>query len=76
MVIILTLFLGLAPFSMAFIAGVDPIPEAHVLEKLKMLANLELIKPLDIFDLLLHSLPWAVLILKTYRTVMPSSSTE
>ena len=45
---------GLAPF----------LPEPHIWEKLKMLAAGELTKPIDIFDLALHGLPWLMLLLK------------
>jgi hypothetical protein len=45
---------GLAPF----------LPEPHIWEKLKMLAAEELTKPIDIFDLALHGLPWLLLLLK------------
>ena len=55
--VILALLLGLAPFT----------PEPHVWQKLKMLADGSLVKPLDIFDLFLHGLPWALLLLKLYR---------
>ena len=41
------ILLGLAPFR----------PEPHLLEKLRMLANGQLNRPLDIFDLLLHGAP-------------------
>jgi hypothetical protein len=51
------LLLGLAPFA----------PEPHVWEKLKMLMAGTLVKPLDIFDLLLHSAPFLVLVLKLQR---------
>jgi len=51
-----SLTLGLAPFVM---------PEPHVWQKLKMLADGTLSKPIDIFDLLMHGLPWVILILKT-----------
>jgi len=54
---VLCLTLGLAPFS----------PEPHVLEKLRLLANGELGRPLDMFDLLLHGAPWLLLILKLIR---------
>ena len=56
-VVLGALLLGLAPFT----------PEPHVWEKLKMLADGTLTKPLDIFDLLLHSAPFVVLILKIKR---------
>ncbi|MBE0575666.1 MAG: RND transporter [Desulfuromonadales bacterium] len=39
--------LGLAPFR----------PEPHLLEKLRMLAEGQLIRPVDIFDLILHGAP-------------------
>ena len=48
------ILLALAPFS----------PEPHLWEKLKMLAAGELVKPIDIFDLLLHGTPWILLLLK------------
>ena len=54
MLILICLTWGLAPF----------LPEPHIWEKLKMLAAGELGKPLDIFDLLLHGLPWLLLIAK------------
>ncbi|PLY14813.1 MAG: RND transporter [Sedimenticola sp.] len=57
LVIMAALLLGLAPF----------VPEPHVWEKLKMLADGTLVKPLDIFDLLLHGAPIVVLVLKLMR---------
>jgi hypothetical protein len=54
---LIALTLGLAPF----------VPEPHVWEKLKMLAAGELTRPIDIFDLLLHGVPWLLLGLKLYR---------
>lgn len=55
--IIISLLLGLAPF----------VPEPHVLEKIKMLFSGNLVKPIDIFDLLMHGTPWVLLGLKTIR---------
>lgn len=52
--LIIALTLGLAPF----------VPEPHVWEKLKMLTNGELQRPIDIFDLILHGTPWVLLGLK------------
>ena len=52
MAVIFSLLLGLAPF----------VPEPHVWEKLKMLADGTLSKPIDIFDLLMHVTPWLILI--------------
>lgn len=50
----------LAPFS----------PASHAIEKLTMLFNGQLSRPIDIFDLLFHLAPAMVLILKF---VMPTS---
>ncbi|HKI99448.1 MAG TPA: hypothetical protein VKB51_13330 [bacterium] len=52
--IVLCLTLGLAPF----------FPEPHLVEKLRMLFTGTLVKPIDIFDLLLHASPWALLATK------------
>jgi hypothetical protein len=52
--ILASLTLGLAPFT----------PEPHIWEKLKMLAGGTLTRPIDIFDLVLHGLPWLLLILR------------
>ena len=46
--------LGLAPF----------VPEPHIWQKLKMLAAGTLSRPVDIFDMLFHGLPWILLIAK------------
>ncbi len=51
------LTLGLAPF----------VPEPHIWEKLRLLANGQLSRPLDIFDLILHAAPWVLLALKLGR---------
>ena len=48
------LFLTFAPF----------VPEPHLWEKLQMLAAGTLVKPIDIFDLLLHGTPLVLLVLK------------
>lgn len=57
LVVIVALTLGLAPF----------VPEPHLWEKLKLVAAGALTRPIDIFDLLLHGLPWLVLIAKLAR---------
>lgn len=56
--------LGLAPFS----------PEPHIWEKLKMLAAGTLVKPLDIFDLAYHAIPWLVGLAKLVRAAMTSAA--
>jgi len=55
--VVISLILGLAPF----------MPEPHVWEKLKMLGEGTLSRPIDIFDLLLHGTPWLMLGLKIFR---------
>jgi len=65
LLVIASLTLGLAPFA----------PEPHVWEKLKMLSNGELHRPIDIFDLVLHGAPWLLLILKSIRQVTLSGRT-
>lgn len=57
LIILACLLLGLAPFT----------PEPHIWEKLKMLFNGTLVRPMDIFDLLLHGTPFVVLVLKLVR---------
>jgi hypothetical protein len=57
LIVLACLTLGLAPF----------FPEPHIWEKLKMLVAGNLVKPVDIFDLLMHAAPFAVLGLKLLR---------
>mgnify|MGYP001823390322 CR=1 FL=1 len=52
------IFILLSPFK--------PMP--HVLEKLIMLKNGTLTKPIDIFDLFYHLIPTIILLLKVYRS--------
>jgi hypothetical protein len=52
--VLLALTLGLAPY----------LPEPHLVEKLRMLKEGTLKRPLDIFDLVMHATPWVLLILK------------
>ena len=64
--IIISLTLGLAPFT----------PEPHVWEKLKMLFDGTLGKPIDIFDLLMHGTPWVLLGLKSIRYIGTNGKKE
>jgi hypothetical protein len=57
LIVLACLTLGLAPF----------FPEPHIWEKLKMLAAGDLVKPIDIFDLVMHAAPFVVLGLKRLR---------
>ena len=63
--VVLAVFMGLAPFA--------PMP--HVLEKLLMLSKGELVRPIDIFDLLFHLTPTILIMLKFTRKINDSSST-
>ena len=55
--VLVAVFMILAPFK--------PMP--HVVEKLIMLKNGTLTKPIDIFDLFYHLIPTIILLLKIYR---------
>ena len=57
LLIIITLFMLLAPFR--------PMP--HVAEKLMMLKDGTLSRPVDIFDLFYHLTPLFILMMKFYR---------
>jgi hypothetical protein len=50
----LALVLGLAPFR----------PEPHLIEKLGMLVHGTLSRPIDIFDLVMHGTPLALLVVR------------
>ncbi len=61
---------GIYILAFCLTLGVAPVaPEPHVLEKLRMLFQGELVRPIDIFDLFLHGTPWALLLLKAWRTL-------
>ncbi len=57
-----SVMLGLAPF----------VPEPHLWEKLKMLVAGDLVRPIDIFDLIMHGAFPALLILKLLRMTKSS----
>jgi hypothetical protein len=61
--VIAALALGLAPFY----------PEPHLAEKLRMLAQGMLTKPIDIFDLLMHGAPALLLLAKLGRMAASSA---
>ena len=54
---IISILLFAAPF----------VPEPHVFEKLKMLMSGELTRLVDIFDLLMHTTPMIILLLRLIR---------
>jgi hypothetical protein len=59
LIIIACLTLGLAPFN-----------PPHIVEKLQMLSQGTLSKPLDWFDLLMHATPWLLLLAKGAHAVV------
>jgi hypothetical protein len=60
-IIIFCLTLGLAPFK-----------PPHIVEKITMLLQGRLVRPIDWFDLIMHSIPWILLIMKLlYRKETP-----
>ena len=59
--IVITLFLGLAPFQ----------PQPHLIEKWLLLNAGKLSRALDIFDLIFHALPLLLLVLKVFTEGLP-----
>ncbi len=59
MLLIIGAWLAVAPWPMG--------PEPHLVEKLRMLGQGTLKKPLDIFDLLMHAAPLALIALKGWK---------
>ena len=57
--VLLVATLGLSPW----------VPEPHIVEKIRWLFQGELTRPLDIFDLVLHAVPWLLLGTKLSREV-------
>lgn len=57
LIIVLALFMIAAPF----------VPEPHLLEKMRMLSEGNLTKPIDIFDVFWHLLPTFILVIKIIR---------
>jgi hypothetical protein len=62
LVIVLCLTLGLAPFT-----------PPHIWEKLSMLFQGRLSRPIDWFDLFFHGVPWAILAAKATVSLMPGA---
>ena len=55
--VVLVATLGLSPW----------VPEPHIAEKVRWLLAGELSRPMDVFDLVLHAVPWLLLGLKLGR---------
>ena len=57
-----------ALFIIAVLFALMPIqPEPHLIEKLRMLSEGALTRPIDIFDLLMHGLPIVLLAIRLIR---------
>ncbi len=63
--VIAALVLGPAPF----------VPQPHLVEKLRMLTNGTLHRPIDIFDLFYHATPILLLVLKILRSLQQKRPT-
>jgi hypothetical protein len=57
LLILLTAWMAVAPIN----------PEPHLVEKVRMLSQGTLTRPVDIFDLLYHLAPMAILALRLWR---------
>lgn len=65
-------FIDRIPFVLLLVAtlfmlGAPFVPEPHLVEKMRMLAEGTLTKPLDIFDVFWHLLPAMLLAVKIVR---------
>ena len=66
LLIVIALFVGLAPFS--------PMP--HIWEKLLMLKNGLLTRPIDMFDLFFHAAPMLLFVMKLVRDMSGKKQKE
>lgn len=60
--VLVALYLAVAPF----------VPEPHLIEKWRMLLQGSLSRPIDVFDLFLHTTPLTVLALRLWRDAQRS----
>ncbi|MBW1878434.1 MAG: RND transporter [Deltaproteobacteria bacterium] len=62
------------PWSLVIVAcltiGLAPFAPPHIIEKLQMLYQGTLQRPLDWFDLLMHGAPWVLLVAKIAQTLL------
>ncbi len=62
---------------MAVLLGTAPLGgEPHLIEKINMLMAGQLVKPLDIFDLILHASPFILLLVKSFFWFQDKNNTE
>ena len=71
-------FIANLPWSLVIVGcltlGLAPFFPPHIAEKLAMLARSELVRPIDWFDLLYHSIPWMLLAAKIAASIMQRRS--
>lgn len=65
-------FIDKVPFPLlivitVFMLGAPFVPEPHLVEKMRMLADGTLTRPLDVFDVFWHLLPASLLVVKLVR---------
>lgn len=60
----------------AWLAVAPITPEPHLVEKVRLLSQGLLTRPVDIFDLLLHTTPLLLLALKVWRIMKTRASKE
>jgi hypothetical protein len=62
------------PWSVVIVAcltiGLAPFAPPHIVEKLQMLYQGTLVRPLDWFDLLMHGAPWVLLVAKIVQALL------
>ena len=62
--------------ALAIYMAFAPIqPEPHLIEKIRMLSQGTLSRPLNVFDLLMHATPLVLLVLKLWRRFARKSDT-
>jgi hypothetical protein len=66
-------FINKFPWGLLIIAcltlGLAPFFPPHIWEKLVMLKNGNLVRPIDWFDLFYHGIPWILLIMKAVASL-------
>jgi hypothetical protein len=72
-------FIAKLPWSILILAcltlGLAPFNPPHIWEKLQMLFQGKLVRPIDWFDLVLHGTPWLLLIAKALATLIQNQKT-
>lgn len=57
----------------AWMAIAPLTPEPHLVEKLRLLVHGELVRPVDLFDFLMHATPLLLVALKLWRQLRASN---